>query len=254
MFTNDLFPRALTPDGAAADRCRLDAGADARRAPAPRSAATPTILAGRDDRRAARWSAPAPSSRSDVPAFAIVAGVPARVVGDVRATQRSRTTAAPEATDSKEHVIRLGVVGYGYWGPNLVRNFAEAPGCQLAAVSDMRPERLAQVRTPLSGGAHLRRPERDDRRSADRRRRDRHAGVHALRPGDAGAARRQARAGREADRRDRGSGGAAGRRGGEAPPGAQRRPHVRLQRRGPQDQGDRRPASSATSTTTTPSA
>jgi len=44
-------------------------------------------------------------------------------------------------------VIRLVVVGYGYWGPNVVRNFAEAPGCQLAAVSDMRPERLAQVRT-----------------------------------------------------------------------------------------------------------
>ncbi len=43
-------------------------------------------------------------------------------------------------------MIRLGVVGYGYWGPNVVRNFAETAGCQLAAVSDMRPERLAQVR------------------------------------------------------------------------------------------------------------
>jgi predicted dehydrogenase len=44
-------------------------------------------------------------------------------------------------------VIRLGVVGYGYWGPNVVRNFAEVPGCQLVAVSDMRPERLALVRS-----------------------------------------------------------------------------------------------------------
>ena len=44
-------------------------------------------------------------------------------------------------------MIRLGVVGYGYWGPNVVRNFAETPGCQLIAVSDMRPERLAQVRS-----------------------------------------------------------------------------------------------------------
>jgi predicted dehydrogenase len=43
-------------------------------------------------------------------------------------------------------VIRLGVVGYGYWGPNVVRNFAEVPGCQLVAVSDMRAERLAMVR------------------------------------------------------------------------------------------------------------
>ena len=43
-------------------------------------------------------------------------------------------------------MIRLGVVGYGYWGPNIVRNFAEVPGCQLVAVSDMRAERLAMVR------------------------------------------------------------------------------------------------------------
>jgi predicted dehydrogenase len=44
-------------------------------------------------------------------------------------------------------VIRVGVVGYGYWGPNVVRNFAEVPGCQLVAVSDMRPDRLAAVRS-----------------------------------------------------------------------------------------------------------
>jgi predicted dehydrogenase len=25
-------------------------------------------------------------------------------------------------------VIRVAVVGYGYWGPNLARNFSEAPG------------------------------------------------------------------------------------------------------------------------------
>jgi len=44
-------------------------------------------------------------------------------------------------------VIRVGVVGYGYWGPNVVRNFADVPGCQLVAVSDMRPDRLAAVRS-----------------------------------------------------------------------------------------------------------
>jgi predicted dehydrogenase len=40
----------------------------------------------------------------------------------------------------------IGVVGYGYWGPNLVRNFAEVPDCQVVGVSDLRPERLALVR------------------------------------------------------------------------------------------------------------
>jgi len=42
-------------------------------------------------------------------------------------------------------VIRIGVIGYGYWGPNLVRNFHETPGMQVACVSDLRPERLAVV-------------------------------------------------------------------------------------------------------------
>lgn len=43
-------------------------------------------------------------------------------------------------------MIRVGVIGYGYWGPNLVRNFAEAPGSQVVAVSDLRLERLALAR------------------------------------------------------------------------------------------------------------
>jgi predicted dehydrogenase len=42
-------------------------------------------------------------------------------------------------------MVGIGVIGYGYWGPNLVRNFMEAPGGRVAAVCDMRPERLAQV-------------------------------------------------------------------------------------------------------------
>jgi len=42
-------------------------------------------------------------------------------------------------------VVRVGVIGYGYWGPNLVRNFAECPGAAVGAVCDARPERLALV-------------------------------------------------------------------------------------------------------------
>jgi predicted dehydrogenase len=41
--------------------------------------------------------------------------------------------------------VRMGVIGYGYWGPNLVRNFAEIPGSRVVAVSDMRSQRLAQA-------------------------------------------------------------------------------------------------------------
>jgi len=43
-------------------------------------------------------------------------------------------------------MIKVGVIGYGYWGPNLVRNFMEAPGATVAAVCDLRTERLAPLR------------------------------------------------------------------------------------------------------------
>ena len=43
-------------------------------------------------------------------------------------------------------MIGVGVVGYGYWGPNLVRNLAEIPGAELIAVCDLMLERLAPVK------------------------------------------------------------------------------------------------------------
>jgi predicted dehydrogenase len=42
-------------------------------------------------------------------------------------------------------MIGIGVIGYGFWGPNLVRNFSETPGSKVVAVSDLYSERLAQV-------------------------------------------------------------------------------------------------------------
>jgi predicted dehydrogenase len=42
-------------------------------------------------------------------------------------------------------MVRIGVIGYGYWGPNLVRNFYETPGVQVACVSDLRAERLKHL-------------------------------------------------------------------------------------------------------------
>jgi predicted dehydrogenase len=42
-------------------------------------------------------------------------------------------------------MVGIGVIGYGYWGPNLVRNFFQARGAQVIAVCDQRPERRALV-------------------------------------------------------------------------------------------------------------
>jgi len=43
-------------------------------------------------------------------------------------------------------VVKIGVVGYGYWGPNLVRNFAETPGASLVAVADLDARKLEIVK------------------------------------------------------------------------------------------------------------
>jgi len=47
-------------------------------------------------------------------------------------------------------MIGIGVIGFGYWGPNLVRNFSELQKSKVLAICDARPERLksAQLRYP----------------------------------------------------------------------------------------------------------
>jgi predicted dehydrogenase len=44
-----------------------------------------------------------------------------------------------------ENNVNIGVIGYGYWGPNLVRNFSEIPQATVRMVSDFKPELLAKV-------------------------------------------------------------------------------------------------------------
>ncbi len=43
-------------------------------------------------------------------------------------------------------MVKVGVIGCGYWGPNLIRNFSKVPDCRLEVVADQKPERLASVR------------------------------------------------------------------------------------------------------------
>ena len=40
----------------------------------------------------------------------------------------------------------MGVIGAGYWGPNIVRNLYEAPGAEAVAVADLSEERLEAIR------------------------------------------------------------------------------------------------------------
>lgn len=46
-------------------------------------------------------------------------------------------------------MIKVGLIGYGYWGPNLARNLTNTIGLELAAIAEERPDRRA-----LAAGRH----------------------------------------------------------------------------------------------------
>jgi predicted dehydrogenase len=48
-------------------------------------------------------------------------------------------------------MIGIGVIGFGYWGPNLVRNFHEMMDSRVLAVSDQRMDRLALAASRYPG-------------------------------------------------------------------------------------------------------
>lgn len=43
-------------------------------------------------------------------------------------------------------MLRMGVVGYGYWGPNIVRNLRSIEGCQVAGVCDQSPAAVRRIK------------------------------------------------------------------------------------------------------------
>jgi len=44
-------------------------------------------------------------------------------------------------------MIKIGVIGYGYWGPNIVRNFQNIKGCQVEMVADLASRHLEGIKT-----------------------------------------------------------------------------------------------------------
>src|SRR2546426_1813026 len=44
-------------------------------------------------------------------------------------------------------MLKLGVVGYGYWGPNVVRNFSSQSDCRVVAICDKNPHAVALALT-----------------------------------------------------------------------------------------------------------
>lgn len=49
------------------------------------------------------------------------------------------------------NMLRVGVIGYGYWGPNIVRNLHGQKNCQAVMVCDSNPAALNRVRKTYPG-------------------------------------------------------------------------------------------------------
>ena len=47
---------------------------------------------------------------------------------------------------NSKKIIKVGVVGCGYWGPNLVRNLRQSPDCHLKILCDSNESRLSHMR------------------------------------------------------------------------------------------------------------
>src|SRR5262249_11136035 len=148
--------------GAAGWRSRRPSPQEGQTARACGSASWPRLRRGGDSSEWASRSTGCPSARS-----AWAAGLLPRCGGHAvsasqasplplvppaeileRALSATRATGLPPAGAGPAALarpVRVGVIGFGYWGPNLVRNFTEAAGPAVVAVSDLRQERLARV-------------------------------------------------------------------------------------------------------------
>ena len=46
-------------------------------------------------------------------------------------------------------MIKVGIVGCGYWGPNLIRDFSEIDGVKVASCADLSDARLGAIKKRL---------------------------------------------------------------------------------------------------------
>ena len=63
-----------------------------------------------------------------------------------QAHDRADSTGAGERVQrAPSDTVRVGIIGYGYWGPNIVRNFHGLDNCEVVAVCDKSPAALKRA-------------------------------------------------------------------------------------------------------------
>jgi hypothetical protein len=128
-------------------------------------------------------------------------------------------------------MIRVGVIGYGYWGPNVVRNFFAVDHTRVDMLCDMNPSALARAKKNYPGLEVTTDPDeilkstKIDAVAVSLR-------VDALQAGQGGARKRQACVRREAVHVHVRTGRRTDRAGGAQEPDHHGGPHVPVYRRG----------------------
>jgi len=51
----------------------------------------------------------------------------------------------------KSDKVKVGVIGSGYWGPNLIRNFSSLSNCEVKTIADLKVGRLEFIKTEFPG-------------------------------------------------------------------------------------------------------
>src|SRR4030095_17221 len=65
--------------------------------------------------------------------------------------RRDNLKLSNQLQEKVEDMVNVGIIGYGYWGPNIVRNFSGLTDCKIVAVCDKSPEALQHVSASYSG-------------------------------------------------------------------------------------------------------
>src|SRR6201994_2284641 len=73
-----------------------------------------------------------------------------------RSARCERPGESDAVSDEQLQPVRVGVVGLGYWGPNLARNLDSIAGCELAWLCDADEEKRERLRGPLPPGLRAR--------------------------------------------------------------------------------------------------
>lgn len=43
-------------------------------------------------------------------------------------------------------MVNIGVIGVGYWGPNLIQNFYKLPGANIISICDQNLKKLGRIK------------------------------------------------------------------------------------------------------------